>query len=143
MTSVKVAVRVRPFNGREKAANSVSIIRMEGADTFIRNPVSEKVTEKKSNDEQPMQCMTEMFIKPEELVSIFNPHLDRSFPKPPLPSDVLIALAVRNLDPNHETGATFIDIAAFIAFQFPYYNRNFEECKEIIRTSKENRTITS
>lgn len=40
MTSVKVAVRVRPFNSREKAANSVSIIRMEGADTYIRNPVS-------------------------------------------------------------------------------------------------------
>ena len=40
MTSVKVAVRVRPFNGREKAANSVSIIRMEGADTYITNPVS-------------------------------------------------------------------------------------------------------
>lgn len=40
MTSVKVAVRVRPFNSREKAANSVSIIRMDGGDTYIRNPVS-------------------------------------------------------------------------------------------------------
>ena len=39
MTSVKVAVRVRPFNGREKAANSTTIIRMEGADTYITNPV--------------------------------------------------------------------------------------------------------
>ena len=40
MTSVKVAVRVRPFNGREKASNSRVIIRMEGADTYITNPVS-------------------------------------------------------------------------------------------------------
>ena len=40
MTSVKVAVRVRPFNDREKAANSESIIRMEGGDTYITNPVS-------------------------------------------------------------------------------------------------------
>ena len=40
MTSVKVAVRVRPYNDREKAANSVSIIRMEGGDTYITNPVS-------------------------------------------------------------------------------------------------------
>ena len=40
MTSIKVAVRVRPFNGREKAANSKSIIRMEGGDTWIKNPVS-------------------------------------------------------------------------------------------------------
>ncbi len=41
MTSVKVAVRVRPFNGREKAANSATIIRMEGGDTYITNPVSD------------------------------------------------------------------------------------------------------
>ena len=40
MTSVKVAVRVRPFNSREKAANSTSIVRMEGGDTWITNPVS-------------------------------------------------------------------------------------------------------
>ena len=40
MTSVKVAVRVRPFNTREKAANSRSIIRMEGNNTYITNPVS-------------------------------------------------------------------------------------------------------
>ena len=40
MTSVKVAVRVRPFNDREKAANSNTIIRMEGGDTYITNPVS-------------------------------------------------------------------------------------------------------
>ena len=39
MTSVKVAVRVRPFNSREKASNSNLIIRMEGADTYITNPV--------------------------------------------------------------------------------------------------------
>ena len=42
MTSVKVAVRVRPFNTREKAANSVSIIRMDGQDTYITNPVCAK-----------------------------------------------------------------------------------------------------
>ena len=40
MTTVKVAVRVRPFNGREKAANSNCIIRMEGNDTYIKDPVS-------------------------------------------------------------------------------------------------------
>ena len=43
MTSVKVAVRVRPFNGREKAANSVAIIRMDGADTYIKHPVSDTI----------------------------------------------------------------------------------------------------
>ena len=40
MSSVKVAVRVRPFNQREKDQNSVSIIDMDGIKTTtIRNPV--------------------------------------------------------------------------------------------------------
>ncbi|XP_021372883.1 kinesin-like protein unc-104 isoform X4 [Mizuhopecten yessoensis] len=38
MSSVKVAVRVRPFNGREKAHNSVAIIQMSGKSTTITNP---------------------------------------------------------------------------------------------------------
>ena len=33
MSSVKVAVRVRPFNAREKGRNAVSIIAMEGKTT--------------------------------------------------------------------------------------------------------------
>ena len=41
MTSVKVAVRVRPFNDREKKANSRTIIRMEDSDTYITHPVSD------------------------------------------------------------------------------------------------------
>ena len=40
MSSVKVAVRVRPFNGREKEANSGCIIRMEDKGTYIKDPVS-------------------------------------------------------------------------------------------------------
>ena len=39
MSSVKVAVRVRPFNDREKDRNSKLIIRMEGNTTFIKDPV--------------------------------------------------------------------------------------------------------
>ena len=40
MTSVKVAVRVRPFNTREKNFESECIIGMNGKTTTIRNPVS-------------------------------------------------------------------------------------------------------
>ena len=40
--SVKVAVRVRPFNGREKDRNATCIIRMNGAKTTIINPDSEE-----------------------------------------------------------------------------------------------------
>ena len=39
MSSVKVAVRVRPFNGREKEANAKRIIEMEGKTTKITDPV--------------------------------------------------------------------------------------------------------
>lgn len=39
MTSVKVAVRVRPFNQREKNFESECIIKMEGNTTYIKNPV--------------------------------------------------------------------------------------------------------
>jgi hypothetical protein len=40
MTSVKVAVRCRPFNEREKNFESTCIINMDGNGTTIKNPVS-------------------------------------------------------------------------------------------------------
>jgi hypothetical protein len=40
MTSVKVAVRCRPFNDREKNFDSTCIIKMQDKITFIKNPVS-------------------------------------------------------------------------------------------------------
>ena len=96
------------------------------------------MTESPQTNGVSSNCMTEVFIKPEELVSTLNPNLDRDFAKPPLPSDVLIALAVRNLDPNNEHGVTFSNIVAFLALHFPYYNRNQEECKEMIKTAYDN-----
>ena len=38
MSSVKVAVRVRPFNNRELQKDTQCIIKMEGPTTFITNP---------------------------------------------------------------------------------------------------------
>jgi hypothetical protein len=38
--NVKVAVRVRPFNGREKGMKAKCIIRMGKKQTFITDPVS-------------------------------------------------------------------------------------------------------
>jgi hypothetical protein len=40
MSSIKVAVRVRVFNDREKKLNSKLIIKMVGNTTTITNPVS-------------------------------------------------------------------------------------------------------
>jgi hypothetical protein len=52
MSSVKVAVRVRPFNDREKANNSQLIIKMVDNTTSIQNPVSEhRVTDFSIGDE--------------------------------------------------------------------------------------------
>ena len=45
--SVKVAVRVRPFNSREKDAKSKLIIAMSGSQTVITNPKTNE--EKKFN----------------------------------------------------------------------------------------------
>lgn len=36
--SVRVAVRVRPFNSREKARNAVNIVEMNGCSTTLRDP---------------------------------------------------------------------------------------------------------
>ncbi len=45
MTSVKVAVRVRPFNARERARQAKCIIRMDQHEqtTFIRNPIDDTI----------------------------------------------------------------------------------------------------
>jgi len=40
--NVQVAVRVRPFNSREKARNAKLIIRMHGQNTMITDPASGK-----------------------------------------------------------------------------------------------------
>ena len=49
MSSVKVAVRVRPYNDREKKQNSSSIINMDGKSlTTIKNPVSYSIKTKSS-----------------------------------------------------------------------------------------------
>jgi hypothetical protein len=42
MGSVKVAVRLRPFNPREKKMNAVLCLEMKGAQTIITNPESKQ-----------------------------------------------------------------------------------------------------
>jgi len=70
---------------------------------------------------------------PDKSITFENPNLIKHHPKPPLPSDVLIALSVRNLDPSNHFGASFNSIIAFLSLHFPYFNRNVEECKEMVR----------
>ena len=89
-------------------------------------------TPKKVNKPEPKLIETES-IKPEQLFSKCNPSWEKVYNKPPLPSDVLITLAVRNLDPQNHSGASFSSIVAFLTLHFPYFNRNIEECKDMVR----------
>jgi len=110
-----------------------------------------KYVNKALEDAQKIKYAQE--AKEDEFILKTNPHLDKNHPKPPLPSDVLIALAVRNLDPNNHYGASFRSIIAFLTLHFPYFNRNVEECKDMVRraydinsreeTGKENFRIKS
>ena len=51
------------------------------------------------------------------------------YKKPPMSPELLIAIAVRNLDPHKDAGASCTDIVGFLSIHFPYFSDNFEECK--------------
>ena len=91
----------------------------------------EAVTNKKNTE--PPRIVSLDKLKPEQLFTNCNPCWEKVYNKPPLPSDVLITLAVRNLDPDNHTGASFSSIVAFLSIHFPYFNRNIEECKDMVR----------
>ena len=110
----------------DDAAMVSLVIKEEKTDPTV--PVIESVSS---------QNMTEMFIKPEELVSTFNPNLEKIFPKPTLPIDLMIAIAVKNIDPKQEIGATLDEVVNFVALHFPYFNRNIEECKDLIMSMQD------
>ena len=52
--------------------------------------------------------------------------------KPPMSPELMIAIAVRNLDPGKVVGASCSDIVAFLCLHFPYFTDNYLECKVII-----------
>ena len=49
--------------------------------------------------------------------------------KPPMSPELMIAIAVRNLDPGKVVGASCSDIVAFLCLHFPYFTDNYLECK--------------
>jgi hypothetical protein len=62
-----------------------------------------------------------------------NPSWKKTFSHPSLPQDVLITLAVINLDPDNQNGVPCKKIVAFLSLYFPYYNRQQEECRKLVR----------
>ena len=55
------------------------------------------------------------------------------YEKPPLSMEALIALAVRNLDPENKNGASFWQIVSFISLHFPYFDTNYETCIRLVK----------
>ena len=55
------------------------------------------------------------------------------YEKPQLSTESLIAVAVRNLDPQNRNGASFWQIVAFISLHFPYYDINYETCVRLVK----------
>ena len=53
--------------------------------------------------------------------------------KPPMSPELMIAIAVRNLDPGKVVGASCSDIVAFLCLHFPYFTDNYLECKVTVR----------
>ena len=53
--------------------------------------------------------------------------------KPPMSPELMIAIAVRNLDPGKVVGASCSDIVAFLCLHFPYFTDNYLECKDMVR----------
>ena len=54
---------------------------------------------------------------------------ENDYGKPPMSPELLIAIAVRNLDPHKDVGASCTDIVAFLSLHFPYFNDHYDECK--------------
>ena len=56
---------------------------------------------------------------------------DEDYAKPPMSPELLIAIAVINLDPDRNAGASCTDIVAFLSIHFPYFSQHYQECKVV------------
>merc|ERR1719458_2146914 len=86
-----------------------------------------------SGDPQPSDAADTMTLTtlPPEPQTVDNK--TKVYLKPPMSPELMIAIAVRNLDPNKEVGASCSDIVAFLSLHFPYFTNNYEECKDMVR----------
>ena len=89
-----------------------------------RNRRQKKKTPKKSPNKSTKQTKDKDIIKNDD-------DDDLNYFKPPMSPELLIAIAVRNLDPHKDVGASCTDIVAFLSLHFPYFNDHYEECKVI------------
>ena len=64
-----------------------------------------------------------------DLLSVPEVSKTKIYLKPPVSPELMIAIAVRNLDPQKVVGASCSDIVAFLSLHFPYFTDNYQECK--------------
>ena len=64
-----------------------------------------------------------------DLLSVPEVSKTKVYLKPPVSPELMIAIAVRNLDPQKVVGASCSDIVAFLSLHFPYFTDNYQECK--------------
>ena len=69
---------------------------------------------------------------PQDLLSPAVDCKTKVYLKPPMSPELMIAIAVRNLDPQKVVGASCSDIVAFLCLLFPYFSENYQECKVVI-----------
>ena len=61
----------------------------------------------------------------------------KSYLKPPLPPDLIVSIAIKSLKKSNYFPITFNKIITFISLFFPYYNKNLDECKEMVSKIEE------
>ena len=118
-----------PQRKPQNESTAESVIKTENLDDTVPNILSPLAATNNPMTAVPMAEKRSMARLP----SMEGKKGKKKFVKPPLPSDVLIALAVRNLDPENHYGAKFSSIQAFLSLHFPYFNEQKMECREMIR----------
>ena len=86
---------------------------------------------------EPVEFNSEISLGVESLPSTSSSSQDllsvdsktKVYLKPPMSPELMIAIAVRNLDPQKVAGASCSDIVAFLCLHFPYFSDNYQECK--------------
>merc|ERR1719319_1462096 len=107
-----------PQRKPQNESTTESVIKTENLDDTVPNILSPLAATNNPMTAVPMAEKRSMARLP----SMEGKKGKKKFVRPPLPSDVLIALAVRNLDPENHYGAKFSSIQAFLSLHFPYFN---------------------
>jgi len=112
--------------------NEEHVIAEKHKEIILKTPETE--TQPMPEESTNAHNNTDIVPKPEpEHVTPESELKEEDFPRPPMSSELLIAIAVRNLDPDKNVGASCLDIVAFLSLHFPYFNNHFNECKEMVR----------